>query len=260
MVSTSSSEPIFTPARRCCACGAMLIDSCPPATTISESPFMIAWYPSATVRRPEPHSWLTPQAGLSTGMPAAMEAWRAGFCPCPAPRIWPRMTSETWAPSTPARSSAALIAILPSSCAGRLANAPLNAPTGVRAALTMTMSSCIPLLLMLGVQRPKDRKNPPLPTIGPVVPGVPHLSAGLSCILDTLPNPVVVNGSRLDLPYVHPRAIDPCQPRHGRPAGPHVTKTIAGAAETAYFDGSVVFDPASRTSGDPRRWPLQNRS
>ena len=53
------------------------------------------------------------------------------------------MTSLTRAPSTPARSNAALIAVLPSSWAGRLANAPLNAPTGVRAALTMTISSFI---------------------------------------------------------------------------------------------------------------------
>src|SRR5262252_7168140 len=45
------------------------------------------------------------------------------------------------APSTPARSIAPLIAALPSSCAGKLANAPLKAPTGVRVALTMTMSS-----------------------------------------------------------------------------------------------------------------------
>ena len=43
----------------------------------------------------EPQSWLTPQAGLSTGMPAAIEAWRAGFWPCAAVRIWPMMTSET---------------------------------------------------------------------------------------------------------------------------------------------------------------------
>src|SRR6185369_4524904 len=53
------------------------------------------------------------------------------------------MTSLTRAPSTPARSIAALIAVLPSSWAGRFANAPLNAPTGVRVALTMTMSSFI---------------------------------------------------------------------------------------------------------------------
>src|SRR5580658_6054454 len=51
------------------------------------------------------------------------------------------MTSETRADSTPARSSAALMAVLPSSWAGKLAKAPLKAPTGVRTALTITTSS-----------------------------------------------------------------------------------------------------------------------
>ena len=51
------------------------------------------------------------------------------------------ITSDTRVPSTPARSSADLIAILPSSWAGNVANAPLKAPTGVRVALTMTTSS-----------------------------------------------------------------------------------------------------------------------
>src|SRR6516164_9840686 len=51
------------------------------------------------------------------------------------------ITSETRGASTPARSSAALMAILPSPWAGNDANAPLNAPTGVRVALTITTSS-----------------------------------------------------------------------------------------------------------------------
>ena len=42
-------------------------------------------------------------------------ACRAGFWPPPAASTWPRMTSETSPGSTPARSSAALMAILPSS-------------------------------------------------------------------------------------------------------------------------------------------------
>src|SRR3974390_384848 len=84
-----------------------------------------------------------PHAGLSTGIPAAIEAWRAGFCPSPAVRIWPRITSLTRSPEIPARSIAALMADLPNSCAGRLAKAPLKAPTGVRVALTMTISSFI---------------------------------------------------------------------------------------------------------------------
>src|ERR1700688_3050733 len=51
------------------------------------------------------------------------------------------ITSETRAGSTPARSSAALMAMAPRSWAGVVANAPLKLPTGVRAALTMTTSS-----------------------------------------------------------------------------------------------------------------------
>src|SRR5262245_8567079 len=80
-----------------------------------------------------------PQAGASTGMPAPIEAWRAGFWPAPAVRIWPKMTSETSPGSTRARSRAALIAALPRSCAGKVARPPLKAPTGVRAAPAITM-------------------------------------------------------------------------------------------------------------------------
>src|SRR5215831_8265544 len=76
-------------------------------------------------------------------MPAAIEACWAGFWPWPAVRIWPRITSETCGPSTPARLSDSWTATLPSSWAGRVANAPLKAPTGVRAALTITISSFI---------------------------------------------------------------------------------------------------------------------
>src|SRR5262245_57454372 len=82
-------------------------------------------------------------------MPPAIEACRAGFWPWPAVRIWPRITSETSAPSTPARLSDSWIATLPSSWAARLAKAPLKAPTGVRAALTMTISSFISWLLLI---------------------------------------------------------------------------------------------------------------
>ena len=57
------------------------MDSWPPATTIAASPAAIARAPKATVRRPEPQTMLMLQAGAPIGMPAAMEAWRAGFCP-----------------------------------------------------------------------------------------------------------------------------------------------------------------------------------
>src|SRR3712207_8034526 len=64
-----------------CAWGDRLIDSCPPATTIRASPVRMAWAASATARRPEPQTWLTPQAGTSFGTPAAIDAWRGGVWP-----------------------------------------------------------------------------------------------------------------------------------------------------------------------------------
>src|SRR5947209_20570173 len=73
-------------------------------------------------------------------MPAPIDACRAGFCPCPAVRICPMITSDTSAPATPERLSASTIATLPRSWAGKLLSAPANAPTGVRAAPTMTIS------------------------------------------------------------------------------------------------------------------------
>ena len=50
------------------------------------------------------------------------------------------MTSETSLGLDLGALSAALIATVPSSCAGSAASAPLNEPTGVRAALAITMS------------------------------------------------------------------------------------------------------------------------
>ena len=72
-----------------------------------------------------------------------MAAWRAGFWPVAAVRIWPSTTSLTSAGATPARSSAAAITTSPSLDAGRLARPPLKAPTGVRTALAMTISVMI---------------------------------------------------------------------------------------------------------------------
>ncbi len=51
------------------------------------------------------------------------------------------MTSSTSAASTEARDSASLMAMEPRSCAATEASAPLNEPTGVRAALAMTMEA-----------------------------------------------------------------------------------------------------------------------
>ena len=134
--------------------------SCPPATTMAESPAPIAWPAMATARSPEPQTWLTVSAVLSCGMPAAIAAWRAGFIPASAVSTWPITASSTSAPSTPARSIAAAIATLPSSAAGSVASAPPNAPIGVRAAPAITMSD-MAISFPIGGARPG---------LGPAVP------------------------------------------------------------------------------------------
>ncbi len=98
-------SPIFWPWRRFCAWVLSDMLSCPPAATMSASPSMMCCAPSATARRPEPQTWLMPQAALSIGRPALICACRAGFWPCAAVSTWPRMVSETSALSMPARAT-----------------------------------------------------------------------------------------------------------------------------------------------------------
>ena len=68
------------------------------------------------------------------------------------------MTSETSFGSTWARRSASAIATSPSLWAGRLASPPLNAPTGVRAALAMTISVIKDLLTAVNANVGSDRR------------------------------------------------------------------------------------------------------
>ena len=48
----------------------------PPATTMSASPASIIWAAMLTQLSPEPQTTLTVTAGVVTGSPALMEAWR----------------------------------------------------------------------------------------------------------------------------------------------------------------------------------------
>src|SRR5271165_122429 len=81
-----------------------------------------------------------PKAVFSFGTPAFIAAWRAGFWPSAAARIWPRITSSTSLASTFAASKAPFMATAPRSCAGIDPKAPLNEPTAVLFALAMTIS------------------------------------------------------------------------------------------------------------------------
>ena len=85
MWSVIVTSPYLKPSRDLASrCGACVIDSWPPATTISNSPARISWSASAMASIPERHTLLMVSAGTSIGMPPATAAWRAGICPAPA--------------------------------------------------------------------------------------------------------------------------------------------------------------------------------
>ena len=129
--STVSSAPIFTPPRSPrITCGAFDIDSMPPATAISISPAAIARAAPITASSPEPHTLLTVTHGTLCGSPATSAAWRAGAWPTPAGSTMPMWTRPTSPGATPARSSAALIAVAPSRGAGTEASEPEKASDG----------------------------------------------------------------------------------------------------------------------------------
>ena len=73
-------------------CGAWVIDSIPPATTMSHSPARISWSASATAFRPDRHTLLMVMAGTDIPIPPLTAAWRAGSWPAPACSTWPITT------------------------------------------------------------------------------------------------------------------------------------------------------------------------
>src|SRR5437868_10014445 len=96
-------------------CGALVMDSMPPATTMvelpeeSESKAIIAAFIA------EPHILFTVVDGVDLSRPAFIAAWRAGAWPWPAESTQPKITSSTSLGFTPACSTAALMAVAPSS-------------------------------------------------------------------------------------------------------------------------------------------------
>ena len=73
---------------------------------------------------PEPQTLLTVVAGTLSGIPAPRCAWRAGAWPMPAESTLPMKTSPTSSGATFARSSAALMAVVPSCGAVRAESEP----------------------------------------------------------------------------------------------------------------------------------------
>src|SRR5664280_2585653 len=123
--------------------GALVIDSMPPATTISASPHWIMRSAMCRACRLERHALLIVVELTVIGIPALAAAWRAVTWPPPAWMTWPMRTRATMSGETPARSSAPLMAKPPSSWALSGENAPENFPIGVRDPATMTLLSMV---------------------------------------------------------------------------------------------------------------------
>ncbi len=80
--SSSVAEPYLMPARLPgSTCGALVMDSMPPATTISASPARIAWSARAIASRPDRQTLFTVTDGTVMGMPPLTAAWRAVIWP-----------------------------------------------------------------------------------------------------------------------------------------------------------------------------------
>src|SRR5690606_21902069 len=140
--------PVREPLSRC---GALVIDSMPPATTTFAEPALIASWASITAFIPDPQTLLMVVQPADTGMPAPSEACRAGAWPRPAGSTQPMITSSTWSGARPACSSAPVIALLPRIGVGTPVNWPRKEPIAVRLAPTMTTSD----MLTPGVGRPR---------------------------------------------------------------------------------------------------------
>ena len=86
-------SPYFTPSREPTSrCGALVIDSMPPATTTSNSPARMSWSASAMASMPDRQTLLIVSAGTSIPMPALTAACRAVIWPAPACSTWPMIT------------------------------------------------------------------------------------------------------------------------------------------------------------------------
>src|SRR5690348_5086061 len=128
------------PVRAATMCGALVIDSMPPATTTAAEPALIRSWPSMIAFMPEPHTLLMVVQPTAGGRPAPSEAWRAGAWPRLAVSTQPMMTSLTSAGDTPDCSSAAPIAVAPRVGVGTPVNWPRKEPMAVRLAPAMTTS------------------------------------------------------------------------------------------------------------------------
>src|SRR6476620_6386525 len=141
MLSRNSAVPYRPPVREPLSrCGALVIDSMPPATTTCAEPALIRSCASITAFMPDPQTLLIVVQPAEVGISAAMDAWRAGAWPRPAGSTQPMITSSTWSGAMPACAIAPVIAVAPSIGVGTPVNWPRKEPIAVRLAPTMTIS------------------------------------------------------------------------------------------------------------------------
>src|SRR5260221_4290514 len=115
--------------------------SMPPDNTISAEPALMISCASMVAFMPEPQTLLMVVAAAESGSLARRAPCRAGACPCPAGSTQPMNPSSTRSGDNFARSSAAPMTWEPSLWALKDERSPMNLPSGVRAAETMTTGS-----------------------------------------------------------------------------------------------------------------------
>ena len=105
--------------------GERVIDSTPPASTMSPSPALRERAPCEIASSPEAQRRFTVTPGTSTGSPASREPIRATLrLSSPAPFVHPKKTSSIAEPSTPLRSTAAAITRAARSSGRTVASSP----------------------------------------------------------------------------------------------------------------------------------------
>ena len=117
--------------------------SIPPATIISWAPDKILSWANIAAFIPEPHILFMVVAPTAFGIPAPIEACRAGACPWPAGNTTPIITSLTSVILIPDFVIASEIATAPSSGADNEERSPPKPPKGVLDAPTITTGSSI---------------------------------------------------------------------------------------------------------------------
>src|SRR5712671_5448560 len=115
--------------------------SMPPETTIAAEPALMMSCASMVAFMPEPQTLLMVVAPDASGSLAPRAACRAGAWPCPAGSTQPMKTSSIRSGDNFARSTAAPMTWEPSLWALKDDRSPINLPSGVRAAETMTTGS-----------------------------------------------------------------------------------------------------------------------